>query len=735
MTNTNDRSGTERAVSTPAQGGAERAGGIAPATRAGASAAGAAAGQPAPLAGSPRTPDMPDDIRQHVCVTAAQAAPSAGTTRAERLAFKELAISGKPFGPGSHTEHEGKTMTGAQAIIASLEAEGVDTLFGYPGGQAIKIYDALYDSTKIRHILARHEQGAVHEADGYARATGKVGVVLVTSGPGATNTVTGIATAYMDSVPLVVITGQVTRGVIGTDAFQEADIVGITMPVVKHSFLLQSTDDLTKTFREAFYIASTGRPGPVLIDIPSDLAGAQMVFRYPDHIDIPSYRPNYRGNAKQVKQAVEYIRAATRPLLMVGGGVVSSHACDEVVELAEKMQIPVVTTLLGKAAMPCSNPLNLGPVGMHGSKYANMAVTECDLLIAVGARFSDRVTGKLSEFAPHAKVIHIDIDPAEIGKVRDPQVPIVGDAQGVVAAINARLDKVEAQPRSAEWVETVFEWRERWPFYTEDFVDYPDRIAPEQVLEALSNKLDPHESVVTTEVGQHQMWAHQHVHREESRTFISSGGLGTMGFGFPAAIGAKIGRPDAQVVCVAGDGSIQMNIQEMATALGNGVAVKVLVIDNNALGMVHQWQRLFYHERYSCTEFTANPDFVKLAEAYGWQAERIAHPDQIDDALDRMLAAEGPYLLDVIIPTAQTVYPMVAPGAAIDDIIGAIDVTLGGVRVTEKGMSPAGEHAGTVAEPLPLDESDASARVAAGPQPGSEGSGLARGVAAQKGGE
>lgn len=729
MTNTNDQSRLDQTGSmvAPEPGGASgQVGGDA--GRAGATA-------PAPLAGSPRTPDMPDDIRQHVCVTAAQAAPSAGTTRAGRLALKELAISGKPFGPGSHTEHEGKTMTGAQAIIASLEAEGVDTLFGYPGGQAIKIYDALYDSTKIRHILARHEQGAVHEADGYARATGKVGVVLVTSGPGATNTVTGIATAYMDSVPLVVITGQVTRGVIGTDAFQEADIVGITMPVVKHSFLLQSTDDLTKTFREAFYIASTGRPGPVLIDIPSDLAGAQMVFRYPDHIDIPSYRPNYRGNAKQVKQAVEYIRAATRPLLMVGGGVVSSHACDEVVELAEKMQIPVVTTLLGKAAMPCSNPLNLGPVGMHGSKYANMAVTECDLLIAVGARFSDRVTGKLSEFAPHAKVIHIDIDPAEIGKVRDPQVPIVGDAQGVVAAINARLDKVEAQPRSAEWVETVFEWRERWPFYTEDFVDYPDRIAPEQVLEALSNKLDPHESVVTTEVGQHQMWAHQHVHREESRTFISSGGLGTMGFGFPAAIGAKIGRPDAQVVCVAGDGSIQMNIQEMATALGNGVAVKVLVIDNNALGMVHQWQRLFYHERYSCTEFTANPDFVKLAEAYGWQAERIAHPDQIDDALDRMLAADGPYLLDVIIPTAQTVYPMVAPGAAIDDIIGAIDVTLGGVRVTEKGMSPAGEHAGTVAEPLPLDESDASARVAAGPQPGSEGSGFARGVAAQKGGE
>lgn len=681
--------------------------------------ASASAPAPAPLAGSPRTPDMPDDIRQHQCASALFGQKAAPVTREERLAIKERAMSGKPFGPGSHTEHEGETMTGAQAVIASLEAEGVDVLFGYPGGQAIKIYDALYDSTKIHHILARHEQGAVHEADGYARATGRVGVALVTSGPGATNTVTGIATAYMDSVPLVVITGQVTRGVIGTDAFQEADIVGITMPVVKHSFLLQSTDDLTRTFREAFYIASTGRPGPVLIDIPSDLAGAQMVFHYPDSVNIPSYRPTYRGNAKQVKQAVELIRQAKRPLLMAGGGVVSSHACDEVVELAEKMQIPVVTTLLGKAAVPCSNPLNLGPVGMHGSKYANMAVTECDLLIAVGARFSDRVTGKLSEFAPHATVIHIDIDPAEIGKVRNPRVPIVGDAQVIVAAINERLDRAEATPQDADWVKTVFAWRERWPFYTEDFADYPDRIAPEQVLEALSNKLDPHASVVTTEVGQHQMWAHQHVHREESRTFLSSGGLGTMGFGFPAAIGAKIGRPDAQVVCIAGDGSLQMNIQEMATAIGNGVAVKVLVIDNNALGMVHQWQRLFYDERYSCTEFTANPDFVKLAEAYGWQAERITRPDEIDAALDRMLAATDPYLLDVVIPTAQTVYPMVAPGAAIDDIIGAIDVTLGGVRVTEKGMSPAGEMAGTVAEPLPLDESDPSLRVAM-PQKGGE---------------
>ena len=610
------------------------------------------------------------------------------TTLEEKLAMRKAAIEGRPFGPGSKTEHEGKTMTGAQAVIASLEAEGVDTLFGYPGGQAIKIYDALYDSKKIHHVLARHEQGATHMADGYARATGKVGVVLVTSGPGATNTVTGIATAYMDSVPLVVITGQVTRGVIGTDAFQESDIVGITMPVVKHSFLLQSTDDLTRTFREAFYIASTGRPGPVLIDIPSDLSSAEMVFHYPDKISLPSYRPTYKGNAKQVRQAVACIQESKRPLIYAGGGIVTSHACSELTELAERMQIPVVTSLMGKGAMRCSNPLNLGPVGMHGSKYANMAVTECDLLIAVGARFSDRVTGKVDEFAPHAKVIHIDIDPAEIGKIIDPAVPIVGDAKVVLGAINDRLEKTEAQPVGTEWVKTVCEWRNRWPLYTEDFEDFPGAIAPEVVLSHLSDKLDPEASIVTTEVGQHQMWAHQNIHREHARTFLSSGGLGTMGFGFPAAIGAKVGCPEDEVVCIAGDGSFQMNSQEMATAAINKVGVKVLIMDNRALGMVHQWQRLFYNERYSFTELDANPDFVKLADAYGWQAARISKPEEVDEALDAMLSAEGPYLLDVQIPIDQTVYPMVAPGAPIDDIIGALDVTLGGVRVSEKGFGP-----------------------------------------------
>ena len=615
-------------------------------------------------------------------------------TLTDKLAQKRLAIEGKPLGPGSHTEHEGKTMTGAQAIIASLEAEGVDTVFGYPGGQAIKIYDALYDSKKLHHVLARHEQGATHMADGYARATGKVGVVLVTSGPGATNTVTGIATAYMDSIPMVVITGQVTRGVIGTDSFQESDIVGITMPIVKHSFLLQSTDDLTETFREAFYIASTGRPGPVLIDIPSDLQGAEMVFHYPDSVNIPSYRPTYKGNAKQIKQATALIETSKRPLLYAGGGIVSSHACQELKALAEAMQIPVVTTLLGKGCFPSSHPLSLGPVGMHGSKYANMAMTECDLIIAAGARFSDRVTGKLDEFAPNAKVIHIDIDPAEIGKIREANVPIVGDAQGILGGIVAQLEKSGAEPVDAEWVETVNEWRERWPYYDDQFNDYPNQIVPEVALDELSKQLDPDNSIVTTEVGQHQMWAHQHIGREHARSFLSSGGLGTMGFGFPAAIGAKFGCPDKQVVCVAGDGSFQMNSQEMATSAINNAAVKVFLLDNRALGMVHQWQKLFYHERYSSTILDPVPDFVKLADAYGWEGERIEKPEEVAPAIARMLVSDKPYLLDVAISPDQNVYPMVAPGAALDNVIGAIDVTLGAVRVNGKGVGKKDEKEG-----------------------------------------
>ena len=561
--------------------------------------------------------------------------------RAPRPNQANATEAGAPRGLGSKTPKQGKTMKGAEAVVASLEAEGVDLVFGYPGGQAIKIYDALYDSDQIKHVLARHEQGAVHEADGYARATGNVGVVIVTSGPGATNTVTGIATAYMDSVPLVVITGQVPRGVIGTDSFQESDIVGITMPVVKHSYLLQSTDELTTTFREAFHIAKTGRPGPVLIDVPSDLASELMTFEYPDDVNLPSYKPTYRGNAKQIKQAVSRIKQAERPVLYVGGGTVSSGASEELKALAELMQIPVVTTLMGKGAFPASHELNLGPVGMHGSKYANLAMTESDLIIAAGARFSDRVTGKLDEFAPHADVIHIDIDPAEIGKVREVQVPIVGDLKGVLAGIVSTLEKEGARPGTGTWVEQISAWRTRYPFYHPGVGDDPDEIVPEVVLKKLSESLDPQNSVVVTEVGQHQMWAAQSVDREAPRSFLSSGGLGTMGFGFPAAIGAAIGCPEKQVVCVAGDGSFQMNSQEMATASIHRVPVKVLILDNRCLGMVHQWQKLFYDERYSSTLLDASPDFVKLAEAYGWRGERVEKPADVDAALARMLASSG----------------------------------------------------------------------------------------------
>ena len=609
-------------------------------------------------------------------------------------ARRNAASQGAPRGLGSKTAKQGRTMLGAEAVIASLEAEGVDTVFGYPGGQAIKIYDALYDSEQLHHVLARHEQGAVHMADGYARSTGRPGVVIVTSGPGATNTVTGIATAYMDSVPLVIITGQVGRGVIGTDSFQESDIVGITMPVVKHSFLLQSTDELTRTFREAFHIAVTGRPGPVLIDVPSDLAGEEMVFEYADEVNLPSYKPTYRGNAKQVRAACRLLEEAEQPLLYVGGGIISSEATDELVALMDRMRVPAVVTLMGKGAVPESHPLNLGPVGMHGAKYSNMAMTEADLIITAGARFSDRVTGRLSEFAPNAKVVHIDIDPAEIGKIRDADVPIVGDLKGVLAAMLDQLEKDGAAPRDGQWLADIEAWRRRYPFYHPNVREADDEIVPELVIGELSRQLDPEASIVTTEVGQHQMWAHQFLRRERPRTFLSSGGLGTMGFGFPAAIGAAVANPDKCVVCVAGDGSFQMNSQEMATAAINRVPVKVMIMDNRCLGMVRQWQKLFYDERYSQTLLEPVPDFVKLADAYGWEGERVDAADQVAPAIARMLAAEGAYLLDVAISRDQNVYPMVAPGAALNNIMGAIDVAVGAVRTA----MPAGAAAPRAAE-------------------------------------
>ena len=601
---------------------------------------------------------------------------------------RTASIMGAARGLGAHTEKQGKTMLGAEAVIASLEAEGVDVLFGYPGGQAIRLYDALYHSTQLKHILARHEQGAVHMADGYARATGRPGVVIVTSGPGATNTVTGIATAYMDSVPLVVITGQVPRGTIGTDGFQESDIVGITMPVVKHSFLLTSTDELCSTIREAFHIAVTGRPGPVLIDIPSDLLGAKMVFNYPKDVNLPSYKPTYKGNAKQIRAAASAIAKSECPVLYAGGGVIISDAQQELIKLAELMQIPVVTTLMAKGGFPADHPLNLGLVGMHGSKYANLTLTQSDLIIACGARFSDRVTGKLSEFAPHAKVIHIDIDPAEIGKVREAQIPIVGDLKGVLAGLIDVLEHANAKPNTADWLGQVNEWRDRFPLYHKDVVEAPDEVIPELVMQELSRQLDPLTSIVVTEVGQHQMWAAQFIDRKLPRTFLSSGGLGTMGFGFPAAIGAAIAKPDKQVVCIAGDGSFQMNSQEMATAAINGIPVKVLILDNRCLGMVHQWQKLFYEERYSSTLLADNPDFVKLAEAYSWKSECVTDPSEVSAAIARMLESDEAYLLDVKIERHQSVYPMVPGGKALDDILGAIDVAVGAVRTDMPG-SPA----------------------------------------------
>ena len=588
---------------------------------------------------------------------------------------------GAPKGPGSRSAKQGEVMLGAEAVVASLEAEGVDVVFGYPGGQAIRIYDALYDSERITHILARHEQGAVHMADGYARATGRVGVVLVTSGPGAANTVTGIATAYMDSVPLVVITGQVPRAVIGTDSFQESDIFGITMPVVKHSFLLQSVSDLTRVFREAFHIAVTGRPGPVLIDVPSDIARETVVFEYPDGVNIASYKPTYRGNAKQIRSACKLIGQARRPVILAGGGVVSSGATPELIRLAELMRIPVVMTLMGKGGFPSSHPLNLGAVGMHGARYANHALTQSDLIIAAGARFSDRVTGDVADFAPNAKIIHIDIDPAEIGKILHADVPIVGDLPGVLRGIAEHLEKEGAAPGDDAWLAEIERLRARFPYYHPDVGDRPDEIVPEKVMEGLSACLDPARSIVTTEVGQHQMWANQFIDREQPRTFLSSGGLGTMGFGFPAAIGAAVACPEKSVVCVAGDGSFQMNVQEMATAAAYGVPVKVLLMNNSCLGMVHQWQKLFYEGRYSQTELERNPDFVKLADAYGWRSERVERPGDVDAAIERMLSADGPYLLEVVVSREQNVYPMVAPGSSIEDSLGAIDLAVGAVRV------------------------------------------------------
>ena len=574
-------------------------------------------------------------------------------------------------------------MTGAQCLIKALEDVGVDTIFGYPGGQAIDIYNALYDSKKLHHILVRHEQGATHAADGYARATGKVGTVIVTSGPGATNTVTGISTAYMDSIPMVVITGQVATSSLGSDAFQETDMTGITMPIVKHNYLVHDPEKLPEIVAEAYYIASTGRPGPVVIDIPGNVSKAQNVpYHFPNEVKLESYKPTYKGNSKQVKSAVRALEKAERPIIYAGGGILSSNASAELLDLAETLRIPVVVSLIGKSCMPEDNPLCLGMPGMHGSRAANAALQNSDLIFAAGTRFADRVTGRLSAFAPDAKVIHVDIDPAEIGKNRNADIPVVGDAKLVLAAINEQLHKDQAQPVDAEWVAKIDEIRRESPFYYEK---RDDAIQPEYTLELLDKLTKGRDTIFTTEVGQHQMWAAQYLHCTRPRTFLSSGGAGTMGFGFPAAIGAQEGCPNSLVVCVAGDGSLQMNIQEMATAYEAGIPVKVLLLNNSALGMVHQWQDLFYNKRYSQTVFTGNPDFVKLAQAYHWYGDSVSDPSQLEGSMERWLSQEGPALLEVVTPADENVFPMVPAGGTLTGQIGVVKLDESGRPVEKKG--------------------------------------------------
>ncbi|OGR79041.1 MAG: acetolactate synthase, large subunit, biosynthetic type [Elusimicrobia bacterium RIFCSPLOWO2_02_FULL_39_32] len=571
--------------------------------------------------------------------------------------------------------------TGAEIIVECLEREGVEFIFGIPGGCNLPFFDKLYDS-KIRLILTRHEQGASHMADGYARSTGKVGVCTATSGPGATNLVTGLATAHMDSIPLVAITGQVRTDVIGSDAFQEADAIGCTRPVTKHNYLVKDVKDLAHVIREAFYIASTGRPGPVHIDVPVDIQRAKIEFSYPEKISIRSYSPTIKGHPLQIKKALELIKAAERPLLYVGGGTILSGATKELRTLAEKANIPVATTLMANGAMPFDHPLYLGPLGMHGKYSTNTAMQKCDLMISCGARFDDRVTGKLSSFSPHSKKIHFDIDPANIGKSVAVDVPVVGDLKTVLKELNDQMPEKNHKP----WIEQIKEWDKKHPFsYKEDQGKDPF-IKPQYVIQEL-HRLTKGEAIITTGVGQHQMWAMQWYPCKYPRHFLTSGGLGTMGYGFPSSIGAKLAFPEKPVICIDGDGSFQMTMSEMATAIHENVKVIVIILNNYYLGMVRQWQELFYKERFSASCLTAQggrrtkenepdprslkyiPDFVKFAEAYGALGLRLTHKEEVEGALKQALDSKVPVILDVIIHPEEKVFPMVPAGAGLDDII------------------------------------------------------------------
>ncbi|MFH1833881.1 MAG: biosynthetic-type acetolactate synthase large subunit [bacterium] len=559
-------------------------------------------------------------------------------------------------------------MKAANVILEALKREGVDTIFGFPGGVLLPLYDALYD-TDINHILVRHEQGAGHAADGYARASGKVGVCLATSGPGATNLVTPSANAYMDSVPLVAITGQVSRHLIGLDSFQEADVTGITLPIVKHSYLVKDALDLPRVIREAFYIASTGRPGPVVIDIPVDVTKEDMEFdpESPPPMDLPGYKPTVKGHPKQIKQAAQVIARAERPVIYAGGGVVTAGAADELRELALYGHIPVVTTLTGKGCFPEDHDLSMGMVGMHGTPYANYAMSRSDLIVAVGVRFDDRVTGNLEGFAPEARFVHIDVDPAEISKNVAVDVPIVGDAKKVLAALLVEVKTLDLSPdRHLRWMEQVEVWKRDHPLVIRDSED--GQIMPEFAVNKIW-EVTRGEAVVCTEVGQHQMWAAQHYLSRRPRRFISSGGLGTMGFGFPAAIGAQVACPGELVVDIAGDGSFQMTLQELATAVQYGLPVKVCIINNQFLGMVRQWQELFWQGRYSHTCIECQPDFVKLAEAYGARGLRATRQDELEEVLRVGLADDGPTVIDIRVKREANVYPMIPSGGTVHDMM------------------------------------------------------------------
>lgn len=566
-----------------------------------------------------------------------------------------------------------KRVTGAFALIDSLKRHGVEHIFGYPGGAILPIYDEIYRAQAdggFKHILVRHEQGAAHAADGYARATGRVGVCFATSGPGATNLVTGIATAHMDSIPLVVITGQVPSYAIGSDAFQETDIFGITLPIVKHSYVVRDPQDMARIVAEAFYIATTGRPGPVLVDVPKDIA--QQLFDYEpfalEDVKLPGYRPTVKGNPRQIAHALKLIRQAKQPLLYVGGGAIASNAHAEIKELAERFSLPVTTTLMGIGAFDEHHALSVGMLGMHGTAYANFAVTECDLLIAVGARFDDRVTGKLDEFAARAKVIHIDIDPAEVGKNRAPEVPIVGDVHHVLVELLRRSQEdgdVRDPQRNRAWLNRIARWQEDYPL---EVPRYADSLSPQEVIVELS--IQAPNAYYTTDVGQHQMWAAQFL-KNGPRRWISSAGLGTMGFGMPAAMGAKVALPDDEVICISGDASIQMNIQELGTLAQYGINVKTVIINNGWQGMVRQWQQAFYEERYSCSNMEVGmPDFVKLADAYGVKGMMISQRDELKSAIAQLLNHNGPVLLDARVRKDENCYPMIPPGKSNAQMVG-----------------------------------------------------------------